>query len=116
DCPHRGADSINYPTPSGNWNFRLGALIEFYRSSRPGGSTVPPVRSVLYFAVVIAACGSPGNSPPGDGTGMVDGTGSGSGSGSNPGSGSSTPPGAISIIVEPNGNKGQEVVDAINAA
>jgi phosphatidylserine/phosphatidylglycerophosphate/cardiolipin synthase-like enzyme len=50
------------------------------------------------------------------GDGGSDGGGS-DGSGSNPmGSGSSTPPGAISIIVEPNGNKGQEVVDAINAA
>jgi phosphatidylserine/phosphatidylglycerophosphate/cardiolipin synthase-like enzyme len=53
-----------------------------------------------------------------DDGGGSNGSGSdGSGSGSNPmGSGSSTPPGAISIIVEPNGNKGQEVVDAINAA
>jgi cardiolipin synthase len=77
---------------------------------------VPPVRSALYLALLLAACGAPSTSPQGgsDGNpGSVDAPGSG---GSNTADAAMTPTGDIQIIVEPNGNKASELVTAINNA
>ena len=78
---------------------------------------MPPVRSALYLALLLAACGAPsGNSPGGSdgntGSGTIDAPGSGSGTAD----AAMTPPGDIQIIVEPNGNKASELVTAINNA
>ena len=71
------------------------------------------MRTVLFLAVVLGACSS---TPADHGTGTDGGGNGGDGGGHGTVDASTTPAGAIQIIVEPNGNKGAELVTAIKGA